>query len=333
MNIVVDAFSKNNSPNEILKACSLFKSNNKNINIILAGNEKTIKKSAKQIDISTKEFDILDAKDTISAEENPINILNNKKESSMAIGLKALKNENIDAFITAGNTGALAAGSHFFVDKIENVKRAALAPILPAYNNSFLLLDAGANLECKEKILLQFAIMGKIYAEKILKIKNPKVGLANIGQEQTKGTANLKAAYKLLNSTKSINFIGNVEPRYIPLGVCDVIVADGLIGNVILKTMEGTAKFLIKSLKDVLYSSTKTKLAALLLKKDIIKLKEKLNYKNYGGAIFLGLKKTVIKAHGNSNCTTFENALVRAKLCVQQKINATIRKVLTLVES
>ena len=265
-------------------------------------------------------FEILNAKDHISPEENPTKILKEKSESSMAVGLKALNNEKIDAFITAGSTGALAVGASFFNSKIKGVKRSALCPTIPSSTGKFLLVDAGANLQCREDILFQFAIMGNIYAEKIFKIKQPRIGLANVGIEPKKGLLQYKEAFKLLNNCKTLNFIGNVEARYIPLGICDVVVSDGLCGNMILKTMEGTAKFLMKSLKEAYSLNFKTKLAASILKKQHKKLKEKLDYKNYGGAIFLGINKPLIKAHGNSSYKTLKKAIKQAITCVQQNI-------------
>ncbi len=326
MKLIVDAFGGDFAPESTLKGCVLAKNEYKNVNIILSGNEQLIKKAAEQLKIDISEFTILNAKDSISAEQNPAEILKEKNNSSMAVGLKALNLEDVDGFITAGSTGALAVGACYFVEKIKGVKRAALCPTLPSYKSKFLLIDAGANLECKENILLQFAIMGNIYAKNIFKIENPKVGLANVGIESKKGTLSHRLAYNLISNNKNINFIGNVEARYIPMGGCDVVVSDGLSGNMILKTMEGTAKCLIKSLKDIYLSTTKAKIAAALLKKEHKILKQKLDYKNYGGAIYLGFCKPIIKAHGNSNACTFKNAIKTAISCVNENIVYDIAK-------
>ena len=279
-----------------------------------------MKKTASEIGVNLNLFTILDAKDHISTKENPSKIIDKKDESSMAVGLKALNSSEIDAFITAGNTGALAVGSFFFNKKIKGVKRAALCPTVPSYNGYFLLLDAGANLNCREDILLQFALMGDIYAKKILKIKNPKIGLANVGEEDTKGPKTHQAAYILLKNHKNLNFIGNIEARYIPMGMCDVVVCDGFSGNMILKTLEGTAKFLIKFLKNEYSKNLISKIAALMLKKSNQKLKRKIDYKNYGGAILLGMEKPIIKTHGDSNEKTIEKAIDTAIDCIKNNI-------------
>lgn len=262
-------------------------------------------------------------------EEDPTKILKEKLNSSMAVGLNSLNNSSVDAFLTAGSTGALAVGASFFNKKIKGVKRAALLTTIPSYTGKFILLDAGANLKCRENVLFEFAIMGDIYAKKIFKINSPKIGLANVGAEAKKGLESHQKAFSLLKSCEKLNFVGNVEARYIPLGVCDVVVSDGLSGNMILKTMEGTAKFLVKILKQSYKTNLKTKLAAAILTKQNKILKEKLNYKNYGGAIFLGMEKPIVKAHGNSNAKTFENAVKKTINCVEENIAAEIEKSLT----
>lgn len=320
----MDAFGGDFAPTSVIKGCCLIQKQFPKINIILSGNEKQIKQTASKIGISVSSFEIIDAKDYISPEEDPSKILKEKSDSSMAVGLKALNEDDVDAFLTAGSTGALAVGACFFNRKINKVKRAALCPTVPSYGGKFLLVDAGANLQCRENVLFEFAIMGNIYAKKILKIDNPKIGLANVGAEPKKGTTAHQAAFEMLKNYEKINFIGNIEARYIPLGVCDVVVADGLSGNMILKTMEGTAKFLVKTLKDIYCSNFKTKLAAAILAKQHRILKQKLDYKNYGGAIFLGMEKPIIKAHGNSNATTFKNAFLQTISCVEQKITSEI---------
>lgn len=318
--IVIDAFGGDYAPTNVIKSAIEIKKELPEIEIIFAGNEKMLKNAASNLKLNISAFEILNAKNHISPEHSPTEILKEKSESSMAVGLKALNQEKIDAFITAGSTGALAVGASFFNSKIKGVKRAALCPTIPSSNGKFLLVDAGANLQCREDILFQFAIMGNVYAKKIFKIEKPKIGLANVGIEPKKGLLQYKETFKMLNNCKSLNFIGNVEARYIPLGVCDVVVSDGLCGNMILKTMEGTAKFLMKSFKEAYSLNFKTKLAAALLKKQHKKLKEKLDYKNYGGAIFLGINKPLIKAHGNSSYETLKKAIKQAVYCVKQNI-------------
>ena len=310
----------------MLKGSVLAKEEIKDLEIILSGNKNELKEAASKIGISLNQFEIIDAKDMISTEEDPTKIIKEKNESSMAVGLRALNEKNIDAFITAGSTGALTVGSFYYNEKIVGVKRAAICPIMPSYDGEFLLLDAGANLNCRADVLVQFAIMGDIYSRKILKVKNPRIGLANVGIEETKGPKTHKEAYALLKSQETLNFIGNIEARYIPLGKCDVVVCDGFSGNMILKATEGTAKCIMKILKDCYTKNLKTKLAALMLHKEHKEIKQKLNYKNYGGAILLGMEKPIIKAHGNSNEETIKNAILRTVLCIKNNITTEIAK-------
>ncbi len=318
--IVIDAFGGDYAPTNVIKSAIEIKKELPNLEIIFAGNEKMLRNAASNLKLNISDFEILNAKDHISPEQSPREILKEKSESSMAIGLKALNDEKIDAFITAGSTGALAVGASFFNSKIKGVKRAALCPTIPSINGKFLLIDAGANLQCREDILFQFAVMGNVYAKKIFEIEQPKIGLANVGIEPEKGLSQHKEAYKLLSNCKTLNFIGNVEARYAPLGICDVVVSDGLCGNMILKTMEGTAKFLMKSFKEAYSLNFKTKLAAAILRKQHNQLKKRLDYKNYGGAILLGINKPLIKAHGNSTYKTLKKTIKQAVNCVEQNI-------------
>ncbi len=227
--------------------------------------------------------------------------LGEKKNSSMVLGLEALAKGQGDGFVSTGSTGALLAGGLFIVKRIEGVERAALASIFPTRNGfSFMLDIGGANVDSKPEYLLQFATMGSIYSEKVLGIKSPTVGLANIGTEEGKGNALVRESYKLLKDS-NLNFIGNVEVRDIPEGIVDIIVCDGFMGNTILKLTEGMAMSMFAALKDVFTASTKTKLGALLLKSQLKAFKDNLDYREYGGAPLLGLKKPVVKAHGSSD--------------------------------
>ncbi|MDE5600784.1 MAG: phosphate acyltransferase PlsX, partial [Oscillospiraceae bacterium] len=223
-------------------------------------------------------------------------------------------------------TGALAVGSSLLVGRIKGVKRAALAPVMPSAKGCFMLLDAGANLECRPEMLLQFAIMGSIYSNKVLGVKNPKIGLANVGTESSKGTEAHKQAYILLKQCDYINFIGNVEARDIPFGACDVVVSDGLSGNMILKTMEGTSNFFVKTLRDMYMQTNATKIAAALMSKQNRKLKKRMDYTEYGGAVFIGISRPIIKAHGNSDANAFKNAIRQARECIKQGIIYEISK-------
>ena len=329
MKILVDAFGGDNSPISVLKGSIRAQNEWPDLQISLCGNKDEILKIGMRQGFNLKNFEIFDAKDQIEMTQSPQTIFNTKNESSMAIGLKILKENKADAFVSAGNTGALAIGATLFIGKIKGVKRAALSPILPSVNGKFLLLDAGANLECKPQMLKQFAIMGSIYAKRVLVVKSPQIGLLNIGTEINKGTTLLQETYKLLNNCSDINFIGNVEARNLMLGSCDVAISDGICGNMVLKSMEGTAKFLADELKNLLNRNNLTKFAGILLNKELKKFKHTIDYTNYGGTILLGIKKPVVKAHGSSNAAAIKNAIKQAKLCVEQNIIEEISEKIT----
>lgn len=326
MKIVIDAFGGDNAPIDVIKGCLLALEAYSDIELFLSGNEKILKEIASENNIDISKITIIDAKDIISVEEDPKEIRKSKNSSSMAVGMKALKSGIGDAFVSAGSTGALVVGSSVLVGRINGIKRAALAPVLPTKNGCFMLLDAGANLDCKPGMFVQFGIMGSVYAKRVLEINNPRVGLANVGTESSKGTESHKCGYELLNDCKHINFVGNIEARDIFFGKCDVIVCDGLSGNMMLKTAEGTAKFLINALKEIFTSSVFTKFSALILKDQIKKMKKTVDYREYGGAMLLGISKPIIKAHGSSDANAFKNAINQARLCVKNNIIDEISK-------
>lgn len=316
MKIIVDAFGGDNSPAAEIEGALLAIKEFSDIEIELVGNKEILLKKLKESAFSFDRLTVYDAPDVIKVEEDPFEIRRSKKNSSMGVGLKLLAEGNGDAFVSGGSTGALAVGTSFIVRRIKGVRRAALSPALPSSKSCFLLLDAGANLDCRAEMLLQFAVMGSIYMERVMGVSNPKVGLANVGAEPNKGTEICQEAYKLMQQSELVNFVGNVEARDLPLGVCDVVVADGMSGNMILKAIEGMGKFFSTYLKNMFMKNLKTKLAAGLLYKDIAELKNKMDYTEYGGAIFLGASKPVIKAHGSSNANAFKNAIRQARACV-----------------
>lgn len=320
MKIMVDAFGGDNAPIDVIKGCLLAMETYSDIELFISGNEKILKKIATENNIDISKIIIVDAEDVISVDEDPKEIRRSKNSSSMAVGLKTLKSGLVDAFVSAGSTGALVVGSSVLVGRIKGVKRAALAPVLRTDNGCFMILDAGANLDCRPEMFVQFGIMGSVYVKRVLGINNPRVGLANVGIEPSKGTESHKYGYELLSNCKYINFIGNMEARDMFFGKCDVIVCDGLSGNMMLKTAEGTSKFLIGILKEIFSRSIFTKLAALGLRKQIKRVKKTVDYREYGGAILLGISKPVIKAHGSSDANAFKNAINQARMCVREKI-------------
>lgn len=307
MNIIVDAFGGDNSPIEVIKGCAMAVSEY-DVNILLVGSKKKIEKIANENSILLYHIDVFDVEDVIGMDEDPAEIMKSKNNSTMAQGLKLLAQGKGDAFISAGNSGALVMGATFIVKRIKGVKRCAFAPILPRNEGCFMLIDSGANVECRPDMLNQFGIMGSIYMEKVMGIKSPRVALANIGTEEHKGGTFQHEAYNYLKNS-NINFIGNIEARDIPDDAGDVIVTDGFTGNIILKLYEGVAMTLMSKIKSVLKKNVKTKLAAAMILPEMKELKEQLDYNEYGGAPIMGLSKPVFKAHGNSTAITFKNAI------------------------
>ena len=307
MKIIVDAFGGDNAPLEIIKGCAIA-AEEFGVDILLTGKESVIRETAKKNQISLNRIEIADCSEVITMEDEANAVLKTKKDSSMAVGLRLLNEGKGDAFISAGNSGALCVGATLAVKRIKGIKRAAFAPVLPSDTGFFMLLDGGANVDCRPEMLYQFALMGSVYMEKVMHVSNPRVGLANVGVEEHKGTELYKDAYQLLKES-SLNFIGNVEGRDIPKGVCDVVVCDGFAGNMILKTYEGVAITLMKQMKHMFTNSVKGKMAAALVLKDLKDLKEKFNYNAYGGAPILGASKPVFKAHGDSKAVTLRNAI------------------------
>lgn len=318
MKIIVDGFGGDNAPLEVLKGCRLA-INEFGIDILITGKEDAIKKVAEKNGISLDRIEIINAEQQLTMEDSPRDILKAKSDSSMAVGLSALAQGKGDAFVSAGNTGALVFGSRYIVKCINGIKRPALAPIMPSDTGCFMLLDGGANLECRPQMLQQFGIMGSIYMEKIIHKSKPRVGLVNVGAEATKGGELQKQAYELLKDS-NINFYGNLEARDIPYGVCEVVVADGFTGNIILKLTEGLGLTFAGYLKALFKRNILTKFAALLVMSGIRDFKKKMDYTEYGGAPLMGLSKPVIKAHGSSNAKAFKNAIRQAVAFVSEKV-------------
>lgn len=310
MKIIIDGMGGDNSPGEIIKG-TIDAIREYDINVIIVGKEDIINKELEKYDFPTGKVEVLHASDVITNEDDPALAIRRKKESSMVIGLKALADGLGDGFISAGNTGALLAGGLFIVKRINGIKRAAIATVYPTSKGVSLLIDGGANVDTKAEYLQQFGIMGSIYMEKVMGIQNPKVGLVNIGTETAKGNQLVKDTYPLLENA-DINFIGNIEGRDLPYGVADIMVCDGFVGNVILKLTEGVAMNLLGQIKEVFTADTKSKIGALLVKPGLKSLKEKIDYREYGGAPLLGTRKPVIKAHGSSDAYAIKNAIAQS---------------------
>jgi glycerol-3-phosphate acyltransferase PlsX len=324
MKVIVDGFGGDNAPLEVLKGCRLA-ADEYGVEIVLTGREDVLRKAAEEAGVSLDGITLMHADQVLTMEDSPRDVVRAKKDCSLAVGLRALAAGEGDAFVSAGNTGALVVGSMLLVRCIEGVKRPALAPILPSDTGCYMLMDAGANAECKPEMLQQFGLMGSVYMNKILHVQNPRVGLVNIGTEESKGTDLQREAFKLLGDAPC-NFVGNVEGRDIPFGVCDVAVADGFTGNIVLKLTEGIGLTFTKYVKGLFMRNALTKLAALMIKPGLREFKKKLDYSEYGGAPLMGIAKPVIKAHGSSNAVAFKNAVRQAIAFVNEGVIDEIRK-------
>ncbi|GMB10872.1 MAG: phosphate acyltransferase PlsX [Candidatus Improbicoccus devescovinae] len=310
--VILDAFGGDNAPIEIIKG-GILAQKEANINVIFCGDSTKIKEIGRSFKTDIKDSQIIHAPDVILSDAKPMEITKNKN-CSMSVGLQALADNEADSFVSAGNSGALLVGTTLIVKKAPNIKRIAFAPLIPSLESMFLLVDAGANSDCTENMLVQFGIMGSDYVKKILKIETPRVGLLNIGTEETKGDDLRHNAYKLFKSqtVNPINFIGNVEANDIFFNACDVVVADGFTGNMILKTFEGTSSLLIQKINASLNHNLKTKFGSLLLKKQLNSITHQISYQLKGSAPLLGAAKPVFKTHGRSDAKTIKNALINA---------------------
>ena len=317
MRILVDAMSGDNAPLEILKGVSLAASEYKEHEIVLVGDQNVISHVAVTNEIDIAGIEIIHADAVINMEDNPICVVRDKKNSSMSVGLKALAHGEVDAFVSAGNTGALITGATIIVKRVPGINRPAIASVIPL-SNPILLMDSGANLTVTSDNICQFAFMGAKYMEKIYGLDRPRVGQLNNGAEYNKGTALQVESYQLL-SESGLNFVGNVEGKEIPFDICDVIVADGYTGNIFLKTVEGMGKFLLKTLKELLMSNIATKLSALTM--DTKELKQRFDASEHGGAPLLGISKPVIKAHGSSDANAIKNAVRQAIHFIKSGVN------------
>jgi len=323
MKIIVDAFGGDNAPLEIIKGAVDAK-NEYGVDIILTGDEATIKKVSADNNIDISGIEIVHAPDVFTNNDQPTSIRSKAKaNTSLATGFRLLKDGEGDAFLSAGNSGAIGAGSMFIVKRIKGVKRVAFAPVIPNMTGKFMLIDSGINTDVRPTVLQQFAVMGSVYMNKVLGIDNPRVGLANVGTEEHKGDELRQETYKLLQKTP-VNFIGNVEGRDIPLDGADVVVCDGFTGNMIIKTYEGVALGLLKKIKGIFTKNLKNKLAAALVLKDMKEFKATMDLDEFGGTAVLGCAKPVFKAHGNANAKTIKNAIRVCKDYVANDVIATV---------
>ena len=319
MRVVIDAFGGDNAPLEIVKGASLA-SVEYGCEITLCGNESEINRVISENDLKFfGELKIVHTEDIISMHDDPTSLLKAHKESSMALAFKELSEDRADAFVSAGSTGAVVVGGTLIVKRIKGIKRPALGGMIPSPKGRYMLMDMGANSECRPEMLEQFGIMASAYLKGVEGITNPKIGLLNIGTEDTKGTELQKETYELLKNAP-INFVGNIESREMPKGECDAVITDGFTGNIALKLIEGTASTLFKLIKQVLSKNIFNKLAALVIKKGLYSLKSMMDSTEVGGAPLLGVRKPVIKAHGNSDAKALKNAIRQAITFTETKV-------------
>jgi len=325
MRIGIDAFGGDNAPEAVILGVKDVL-NSIESDIVLYGDEATIVRLLTKHEVDLQKIEIVHTTQIVNGEDKPVMAVKKKKDSSMIKGLIDLRKKELDAFLSAGNTGALLAGGLLKVGRIKGIDRPALVSVYPTNKGISVLADAGANAECKARNLKEFSIMGSLYAKEILQIENPKVGLVNIGDEKGKGTALVKEAYEEIEKLDNINFIGNVEARDIPFGQADVIICDGFTGNVILKLSEGVAKSLSDMFKSAFMKNVFTKISALAVKSGLSDIKRKLDYSEYGGAPLLGVKELIIKAHGSSNPKAFKNAIIYAEKALKNDLIGKIEK-------
>ncbi|PYZ93185.1 phosphate acyltransferase [Salipaludibacillus keqinensis] len=322
MRLAVDAMGGDNAPKSIIEGCEKALQTFKDLHIIFVGDEEKIRPHLK----STDRVEILHTEMVIDGEDSPVRAVRRKKDSSMVLTVQQVKEGKADAAVSAGNTGALMTAGLLIVGRTKGIERPALSPMLPTMaGEGFLLLDVGANMDAKPSHLVQYALMGEVYMRKVRGIEKPRIGLLNVGSEAGKGTDLTKHVFTQLQDS-SMNFVGNVEARDLLNGVADVVVCDGFSGNLVLKSIEGTAMSLFSILKEELTSSLKNKLAAGVLKPSFKKVKQKMDYSEYGGAGLFGLRAPVIKAHGSSDAQAFFSAIRQAHTMHEEKVIETIEK-------
>lgn len=317
MRIAVDAMGGDHAPLEIIRGALEARKKASNLEIVLVGAPDVIGSALQTLGASEADVTVVPASEVIGFDEVPTKAIRRKKDSSIVVGLNLLKEKQVDAFVSAGSTGALLAGGLFIVGRIKGIARPALTVFVPTPSGSPMLLDIGANADVKSRHLHEFAIMGSLYCQRTRGIAAPRVALLNNGTEEGKGSELTKEAYQLLKEEPEINFVGNMEAREVALATADVIVTDGFTGNIYIKTAEGIASLLMKTIKQSLLSSLKGKLAALLMKNSLKGVKAAFDSEEVGGAPFLGINGVLIKAHGNSSAYAISNAIWQAYLAVE----------------
>lgn len=330
VNVAVDAMGGDNAPVEVVKGAVDAVNADKRVKVFLAGRESVIKEELQKYTYNAEQVEIVPAEEVIETGEPPVMAIRKKKDSSIVKSMYLVKDGTCDAFVSAGSTGAVLVGGQVIVGRIKGVERPPLAPIIPNIKGVSLLLDCGANVDARPSQLLQFAKMGSVYMESVIGVKNPRVGLVNIGVEEEKGNALTKEAYPLMRNCPEINFIGNVEARDIVYGEADVLVCEAFVGNVVLKMLEGVSGALVEKIKGGMMSTTRSKIGALLVKPALKKTLKGFSTEEYGGAPLLGLNGLVVKTHGSSKANEIKNSILQCIAFKEQKINQKIKEKVVL---
>ena len=323
--VALDAMGGDNAPGEVVKGAVEAVNAKENIKVFLVGKEEAVKGELSKYTYPLDRIEVVNASEVITTEEAPVMAIRRKKDSSIVVGQKLVKNGEADAFISAGSTGAILVGGQLVVGRIRGVERPPLATLIPTVNGVALLVDSGANVDARASHLVQFAKMGSIYMEHVIGIKKPRVAVVNVGVEEEKGNALVKETFPLLKECEDINFTGSIEAREIPHGGADVIVAEGFTGNVILKLYEGLGSALISKIKGGMMSTFRSKMGALLVKPALKETLKTFDATEYGGAPMLGLNGLVVKTHGNASSKEVKNTIFQCVTFKEQKINEKIK--------
>lgn len=324
--VALDAMGGDNAPGDIVKGAVDAVSSRTDVHVLLVGQKDVVEEELAKYTYPKEQIKIVEATEVIEMAEPPVLAIRKKKDSSMVVGMNLVKQQEADAFVSAGNSGAIMVGGQLIVGRIRGIQRAPLAPLIPTETGISLLIDSGANMDARAEHLLQFAQMGSIYMEHVVGVKNPKVAIVNVGAEEEKGNALVKETYPLLKECKDINFVGSIEAREIPHGSADVIVCEAFTGNVILKLYEGLSSTLIHVVKQGMMSTLKSKIGALLVKPALKETLKSFDASEYGGAPLLGLNGLIVKTHGSSTAKEVKNSILQCVSFKEQGINSKIKE-------
>ncbi len=330
VNVAVDAMGGDNAPVEIVKGAIEALNEEKKIKLFLLGRKEVIEQELAKYTYDEDRVEVVHTEEVIETAEPPVMAIRTKKDSSIVKGMHLVKDGTCDAFVSAGSSGAVLVGGQIIVGRLKGVERPPMAPLIPMANGAALLIDCGANVDARPSHLVQFAKMGSVYMENVVGIKNPRVGIVNIGAEEEKGNALVKETFPLLKNCPDINFIGSVEARDIPAGAADVVVCEAFVGNVILKMYEGVGAVMLKKVKEGMMTSLRSKIGALLVKPALKETLKAFSLDEYGGAPMLGLKGLVVKTHGSSKAVEVKNSVLQCVTFKEQRINEKIKEKITL---